>query len=30
MTKVALGPGTWAMACVCGPKHAYTSMLLRT
>jgi len=22
MTKVALGPRTWAMACVCGPKHA--------
>ena len=29
MTKVALGPCTWAAACVRGLKHAYASTLLR-
>ena len=30
MTKVAISPCTGAVACVCGPKHAYTSTLLCT
>ena len=30
MTKVAIGPCTWAAACVCGPKHAYASTFLHT
>ena len=25
MTKVALGPCTWAVACVCRLKHAYAA-----
>ena len=30
MTEVALGPPTWAMACIHGPKHAYIGTFLRT
>ena len=30
MTKEALGPCTWVAAYVCGPKHAYVGILLRT
>ena len=30
MTKVALGPHTWATADVHGPKHAYASTFLHT
>ena len=29
MTKVALGPRTWAAVCVHGPKYAYADTLLR-
>ena len=29
-TEVALGPRTWAAACVCGPKNAYAGTLLYT
>ena len=27
---MALGPRTWTIACVCGPKHAYVGTLLCT
>ena len=30
MTKVALGPCTWAIACIRGPKHAFVGTLLCT
>ena len=30
MTKVALGPRTWATAYVRGSKHAYTTRVLET
>ena len=29
MTKEALSPHTWAVACVRRPKHAYVGILLR-
>ena len=28
MTKVALDPRMWVAACICGPKHVSTGMLL--
>jgi len=30
MTKVAIGPHTWTVAFICGPKYAYAGTLLRT
>ena len=30
MTKVALGPRTWAAACIHGPKHVYASIIICT
>jgi len=30
VTKVALGPRTWAAACVRGPKHVYATRVSKT